>query len=597
MKKDKYKELFSESIADCFRKAYSDRLESQPDGPFFDSGQIYEMIEKPKDPKMGRFALPVFRFAGILKEKPPVIASKVVEAAVSGKGPVSISAVGGFINGRVDAVSLASDVISQVLAPGRNYGDSEVGSGKTVLVEYSSPNIAKPFGVGHLRTTVLGNSLRLIFKKLGYNTVGINYPGDWGTQFGKMIVAYDLWGTEDTLKGDAIHKLLELYVRFHEEVEQDPTLDDKARAAFKRLEEGDADAVSIWQKLKDISQSEFDRVYSMMGVEFDLVIGESFLNDKMDAVIDRLQEAGLTRISDGALIVELDDTTLPPALLRKADGATLYITRDLAGAIYRWQTYKFHESIYVVGSSQSDHFKQMLKVLSLLEEKEGVAVEDRMTARVKHVDFGWVKFGKQTMSTRRGNIILLEDVIQKAVDLAGEIIAEKNPDLQNSDIVAHQIGVGAVLFSQLSVRRQKDVNFDWKEVLNFDGETGPYLQYTHARLCSLLRNYGGEPTSDIDFALLTGTEESRVIELLADFPSAIADAGRNYEPYILVQYLISLAAAFNTLYQRRTDEGRIDKIVSENAPLSAARIALVRSVQLVIGEGLTLLGIKSPEEM
>jgi arginyl-tRNA synthetase len=391
---------------------------------------------------------------------------------------------------------------------------------------------------------------------------------------------------------------LDLYVKYHQEAEKDPALDDEAREAFKKLEDGDPETTELWKQFKDISYEEFDRVYKLLGVEYDLVIGESFLNDKMDALVERLEAVGLTKVSKGALIVELDDPNLPPALLRKADGATLYITRDLAGAVYRWDTYRFDESIYVVGTSQSDHFKQCFGVLALLEEAENTPADGRMTGKMTHVDFGWVKFGKKTMATRAGNIILLDDVISKAVELVKDIIKEKNPDIENIDETAHMVGVGAVVFSQLSVRRQKDVNFSWEEVLNFDGETGPYLQYTHARLCSLIRNYDIEITPEIDYSLLDQEEEKRVIEhLLADYPQAIKDAARQYEPFMIVMYLLKLAAAFNAVYQRKTPDGRIDKIVSDNKELSAARMALVRAVQSVLNSGLGLLGMRAPEKM
>ncbi|UCC45548.1 MAG: arginine--tRNA ligase [Candidatus Zixiibacteriota bacterium] len=603
MEKDNYRMAFAEAAAAAFRELYPEAFARVGDAEVFSTETVYSSLEKPKDPRMGRFALPVFRFVRLLEEKPPVIAARLADKAgevlrAGNRSDIAeVTGTGGFVNVRINAGSLARQTITTILEQGHAYGSSEVGHDKTVLVEYSSPNIAKPFGVGHLRTTVIGNSLRRIFKKLGYTSIGINYPGDWGTQFGKMIVACKRWGSEETFRGDAISNLLDLYVRFHKEVETAPELDDEAREAFRRLEDGEPEATALWQRLKDISLAEFDRIYSLMGVTFDSVYGESFLNDKMEAVIDRLEAAGLTRVSEGALVVDLKDKNLPPALLRKADGATLYITRDLAGAFYRWEKYRFHESVYVVGSAQSDHFKQMLLVLHMLEETEKVPQEDRMADKIKHIDFGWVRFGQKTMSTRRGNIIYLEDVINKAVSLIKEIILEKNPDLGNIDRVAHQVGVGAVLFSQMSVRRQKDVQFVWDEVLNFEGETGPYLQYTHARLCSLGRKYGKDVVPGIDFELLNGDEERRIIEYLADFPSTIVDAARNYEPNIIVQYLASLAASFNSFYQRRDKNGRIEKILADDESLAAARMALVTAVRSVISEGLLLLGMEAPEEM
>ncbi len=603
MAKDTYREQFAFAAAMAFQKVYADKFEALGYTEVFNEEIVYERLEKPKDPRMGRFALPIFRYSKLLGDKPPSIAEKTApeinhQLSVHFAPPlVECVAAGGFLNATVNFAALARETLTRIHAEQESYGDSDFGEDRTFLVEYSSPNIAKPFGIGHLRSTIIGNSLRLIFKKLGFNAIGINYPGDWGTQFGKMIVAYRKWGDESVFEGDSVKRLLDLYVRFHEAAETDPKLDEEARQAFKELESGDAEALALWEKFKTISHAEFDRIYGLLGVHFDRVIGESFYNDKMEAVIERLKKDGLTKVSQGALIVELDDPNLPPALLKKADGGTLYLTRDLAGLIYRWETYHFYESLYVVGTAQSDYFKQALMVIDKMEEAEKLPPEERMTGRVKHIDFGWVKFENRTMSTRRGQIIFLEDVIGQARDLAREKILEKNPALAEIDKTAHIIGVGAVLFSQLSVRRQKDVNFVWEEVLNFDGETGPYLQYTHARLRSLLRNYGQEVVADIDFDLLDQEEERRVIEILADFADAIGDAARNYDPYYISAYLLRLAGTFNKVYQRKDENGRIDKIISDDEKRSAARIALVKAVQTVIKDGLQLLGMEAPEEM
>lgn len=600
---DKYKQQFANAHAEAFRTVYPDKFEAEGSTLVFDSGWIAENLEKPKDPKMGRFALPVFRHAKLLGDKPPAIASKVSEKAeeiLAGMENVSVgtSSAGGFINGTVCFSDLAGSTISDILTEGMAYADSTEGNGQRQLVEYSSPNIAKPFGIGHLRSTIIGNSLRKIYQKLGYDVIGINYPGDWGTQFGKMIVAYRTWGDESYLANGDVSLLLELYVRFHEEADKDDTLNDQARAAFAELESGNEEAVALWEQFKQISRAEFDRIYSRLGVEFDLVIGESFFNDKMDAVIERLEKQNLTSVSQGALVVKLsDDPDVPPCLLRKADGATLYATRDLAGLLYRWETYPFHESLYVVGTAQADHFKQCLQVIDLLEQAEHTPVDQRMVGRVHHVDFGWVKFDNQMMSTRKGKIIFLEEVIDKAVALVKERIMEKNPGLSGIDETAEMIGIGAVVFSQLSVKRQRDVNFIWDEVLNFDGETGPYLQYTHARLCSLKRRFDHEISPEIDLSLLDHPEEQRIVENLADFPQALADSVRNYDPFFIATYLLRLSASLNSIYQRKDSDGRIDKIISDNGPLTKARMALIESVRLVLAEGLRLLGINAPEEM
>jgi len=604
MPKDKFKEQFAIAAAAAFQKIYSDKYRSIGREQVFNSDFIYENLEKPKDPSMGRFALPVFKFVALLGEKPPQITSKVVDEInrilkSTGNGPVLVDtkAVGPYLNAVPNFMESCKATLQEILNRQVEYGNSNVGKQLKVLLEYSSPNIAKPFGVGHLRSTAIGNSLRKIFKALGYEAIGINFLGDWGTQFGKMIVAYRKWGSKDTLKGNTVANLLELYVKFHEEAEKDPKLEHEAREAFKLLEDGEKSAVELWEKFKDISQAEFDRIYKILGVEYDWVTSESFLNDRMEAAIKRLEKDKLTKVSKSALIVDLNDPRLPPVLLKKADGATLYATRDIAGLIYRWEKYHFHESIYVVGAAQSDHFKQIFKVMELMEEAEHLPQHESMAGKVRHVEFGWVKFGEKTMSTRRGNIIILEDVIDKTVDLVKEKIKEKNPDLKNINETAQMIGVGAIIFSQISVRRHKDVNFDWVEVLNFEGETGPYLQYTHARLCSLLRNYDGKVSSDIDHKLLDRPEETFVINLLDDFPQAIEDAVRNYDPVYVATHLLKLASAFNKFYQRKDEKGRIDKIISDNKELSQARIALVKAVQIVVNKGLHLLGLQAPEEM
>ncbi|MEK7774521.1 MAG: arginine--tRNA ligase [Candidatus Zixiibacteriota bacterium] len=583
------KQEFAEQLALAIRESYPDNL--------IDTA---EAIERPKNPEMGRYAFPTFAIAKALKQNPAQIATNLAAVLnrIGANGTLRYSAVGPYVNASEEPIAIAKKTLESILSGGTRYGASDIGNGKKILVEYSSPNIAKPFGIGHLRSTVIGNSLRRIFMKLGYEVTGINYPGDWGTQFGKMIVAWRKWGGELDLAQDAVKKLFDLYVRFHVEAEKDKSLNEEARIAFKQLEDGAPEAVDLWETFKTISHAEFNRIYSLLGVEFDLVYGESFLNDKMDAAVDRLTKDGLTSISQGALVVMLDNPQLPPCLLRKGDGATLYATRDIAGLIYRWEKFHFHESLYVVGVAQSDHFKQAFIVIDKMERAEGLSPQERMTGRVKHIDFGWVKFGETMMSTRLGNIIFLEDVINEAVKLVAERISEKNPNLSKRDVIAMQVGTGAVIFSQLSVRRQKDVSFIWDQVLNFEGETGPYLQYTHARLCSLIRNWGRElPVQLAHPDLLNHPEEQRVIEILADFPGIIEDAARHYEPCLISDYLLGLSAAFNKVYQRKTADGRSDKIISDDLILSEARMSLVKCVEVVVKEGLHLLGLSAPEEM
>lgn len=600
---DIFKKTFAKAASDAFRQEYADIFAQTGDEQVFSEQFVADNLEKPKDPSMGRFAFPVFRYGKLLQAKPPEIASQVCNRinqllSESTEPVIECEAVHAFINIRTNFGYEAKSVIGNVLTDTSSYGSSDIGTDKKMLVEYSAPNIAKPFGIGHLRTTILGNSLRRIYQKLGYDVVGINYLGDWGTQFGKMLCAYKKWHDPSKNGQETVNELLALYIKFHEEAEKNPDLEIEARAEFKKLEEKDPENIALWERFRQVSLDEFNRVYTKMGIEFDWVTGEAFLEDKMEPVIERLEKAGLTSVSDGALIVDLHDEQLPPVLLRKADGATLYATRDIAGFLYRQKEYDFNGMLYVVATNQSVHFQQVFKTIGMLEEAENIPEEKQYSDRATHVDFGLIKFGDQMLSTRKGNIIFLEDVIDTAADLAKEKIKEKNPELIDIDETSLMIGLGAVMFSQLSVRRQKEVNFNWEEVLSFEGETGPYLQYTHARLCSLLRHYGKEiETGTLDYMLLDNEEEKRVIELLADFPQAVADAGRLYEPNMISTHLLKLASAFNKVYQRKDSDGRIDKIISDNEALSAVRIGLVKSVQTVIKEGLYLLGIRAPEEM
>jgi len=597
MSLDIYKQQFADLTANAFRECFKEAYAETGDQQVFSVDFIAKNLEKPKDPKMGRFAFPVFRYSKLLKSKPPEIAG-AISTSITDSDDMKVVATGGFLNAQINPAIEAQNVLTAILNEESAYGNYTVENQKPVLVEYSSVNIAKPFGIAHLRTTILGASLSEIYKKLGYNVIRLNYLGDWGTQFGKLIVAYRKWGSDISLDDpELIDKLFDLYVKFHVEAEKDDTLENEARAVFKALEEGEENTYKLWKSFRETSIDKYKQIYKAIGVEFELITGEAFLNDKIEPVIDRFEKARLSSISDGALIVDLKDPQLPPCLLKKADGATLYATRDITGAFWRKDEYDYQKSLYVVANSQSDHFKQSFKAIAMLEDAERLSLEKRISDKVAHVDFGWVKFGEKVMSTRQGNVIYLEDVIKKAVDLIKEKIKEKNPDLKAIDETAEMVGLGAIKFSQLSVKRQKDVNFNWDEVLSFEGETGPYLQYTHARLCSLMRKYGKEINTEIDVKLLGHEEEQRVIELLADFPDAIIDAGRNNDPYFVATHLLKLAGAFNKFYQRKTDEGHADKIISDDNELSKARMGLVKSVQAVINEGLKLLGIRAPEEM
>ncbi len=606
MKVDRFKKEIADIVSREFDRLLSDLKVSEPELYVFKPDLLYKRIGTPKNPEMGTYALPLFELAKKVKSNLIEICQKLVEslnAAVEKDkrySHLSFSAVGGFCNIKVKNETLAETVLTDILNKGEDYGSSDLGQKKKIVIDFSSPNIAKPFGVGHLRSTAIGAALHRVYDKLGYEPVGINHLGDWGTQFGKLIVAQRLWGDEAG-EDDPIKRLFNLYVRYHKEEEEDPSLSEKAREAFKALEDGEQDEAELWMNFREVSLDSFRELYSRLNVlplfyELDKY-GESFYNDKMDAAVNRLKDAGLTKISDGALIIDLKKYNLPACLLVKADGATLYATRDIAGILYRWETFRFEKALYVVGSAQKDHFKQVFKVIELLEEAENTPHDERISPRLEHVEFGWIRFKDQAMSTRKGNIIFLEEVLDKATALAREMILEKNPDLKDIDRTAEMIGVGAVIFADLSTRKHIDVNFDWKAVLSFEGETGPYLQYTHARLCSLLRKYGKTIPADIKYSVLDRPEETRVLELLYKFPHVISETAETNEPYYISLYLFELASAFNKVYQRKDDSGRIIKIISDDKSATSARMALVKSMQIVIREGLVLLGIEAPEEM
>ncbi len=493
-----------------------------------------------------------------------------------------ISSAGPYINFKVDKTRQAEFVLTRIFEQEAAYGSDKIGQGKTIVIDFSSPNIAKPFGIGHLRTTVIGNALYHIFRKLGFEVVRINHLGDWGTQFGKVILAYKMWGKEEELLRDPISTLYDLYVRFHREAEGKPELEEEARGWFKRLEDGDREVTELWQKFRDYSLQEFKRVYDLLGIEFDTYPGESFYNKFMDQTIAEIEAKGLSEISQDALIINLEKYDLPPCLLKKKDEATLYATRDIAAAIYRYNTYKFHKSLYVVGNAQRLHFQQVFRVLELMSYEWA---EDCV-----HVDFGWIKFKQEMMSTRKGNIILLEDVLNKSIELARKIIDEKSPDLQNKEEVAREVGIGAIIFSDLSTRRNKDIDFDWDQALSFDGETAPYVQYTHARLCSLMRKYGRPVCKEIDYGVFSTPEEIGLVKLLEDFPRKVKSAAETYEPAFICSFLIDLCSNFNRFYQKH-------RIITEDEKSTSARMLLVKAIQVTLKSGLSLLGIKAPERM
>jgi len=546
------------------------------------SEEIEKLIEVPPEEKWGDYAFPCFILSKTQKKAPDKIASGLASKLKSRELIEQIYSIGPYVNFKVNKTKLAEFVLKDIFEKEESYGKDNLGEGKTIVIDFSSPNIAKPFGVGHLRSTVIGNSLYKIFQHLGYRCVGINHLGDWGTQFGKLIVAYRLWGNEKELSTDPITTLFDLYVKFHQAAEKNPSLEEEARIWFKKLEDGDKEAEELWKRFKDYSLNDFQRVYRMLDISFDSYAGESFYDKYISETVEKMKKMGLTEISQDALIVDLGKYGLPVCLLKKKDEATLYATRDITAAIYRCDTYHFHKLLYVVGSEQKLHFQQVFKVLELMGYP--------WAKDLVHIDFGWIKFKQQILSTRRGNIIFLEDVLNKSIELASKIVQDKNPELENKEKVAFDVGIGAVVFADLSTRRQKDIDFNWEEVLNFEGQTGPYVQYTHARLCSLIRKYEEPVKSKIDFTIFSTEEEHSIIKRLEDYPRKIKLSAESYEPSILCSYLLDLCSVFNRFYHK-------ERIITDDKTATDARVFLVKGVQTVVKSGLNLLGIKAPERM
>lgn len=548
----------------------------------WETSKVVAALELPPNEGMGDLAFPCFQLAPELRKAPPVIATDMAERLQLPPVVSEVRAQGGYLNFYLKPTNVAQQVLTAVADAGAVFGNSKDGEGRTIVVDFSSPNIAKPFGAGHMPTTVLGNSISRLFKARGYNVVRINHLGDWGTQFGAMMVAYNKWGNNDDLAEDAIGKLYRLYVKFHQEEEKTPELRDEARSWFNRLEAGDAEATRLWQLFYDVSLHNFKQTYKRLDIDFDYYTGESFYISKVDEAIKRIQDTGIAEMSDGALVVPLGDD-LPPCLLQKSDGATLYATRDLAALFYREQEFQPERIIYVVALDQSLHFQQLKLVLEKMNSP--------LAAALVHVSFGLVKLQEGKMSTRRGKMILLDDVLHEAITRVATIIAEKNPDLANADLVAEQVGIGAVIFHNLKHGRMRDIIFDWDEILNFEGETGPYLQYTHARCFSMLRRSGQE-----EFVLpenLAGLDEPsalQVLKRLSQFPETIRKAADAYEPSIMSRYLLDLAQDFNRFYNSC-------RVIGEAAHVEAARLALVNAVATVLRRGLYLLGLTAPEQM
>ena len=544
-----------------------------------DQETILNLLEQPKYSDLGDIAFPAFSLAKIERKAPQAIAADIAEK-IDASHFEKVVATGPYVNFFLDKSQISDQVIKAVIQAGADYGQQDEGHGGNITIDLSSPNIAKPFSVGHLRSTVIGDALSNIFRKMGYNTIKINHLGDWGKQFGLLMVAYKKWGSKEAVEANPIDELLKLYVRINAEIENDPALDDEGRLWFKKLEDGDPEATELWQWFRDESLVEFNRIYKLLGVEFDSLNGEAFYNDKMDEAVQILEEKGLLKESKGASIVELDDVNLPPAMIKKSDGATLYITRDIATAIYRARTYNFVKNIYAVGQEQSNHFRQLKAVL----KKMGFDWSDDMI----HVDFGLVTKNRQKLSTRKGNIILLEPTLQEAISRAKAQIEEKNPELENKEEVAHAVGVGAVKFYDLKTDRRNGYDFDLEAMVSFEGETGPYVQYAYARIQSILRKANFTPSADATYSL-SDPESWEIIKLLQDFSRVVKRAAENYDPSLIAKYAINLAQAFNKYYAHTR--------ILDESPERDSRLALSYSTAVVLKEALRLLGVDAPEKM
>lgn len=542
--------------------------------------ELSALIVVPKDSKNGDYSLPCFRFAKISGKSPVAVAQELKDKIALPEGIEKVESLAGYLNFYTDKKVFVKTALEKVLEKKQDYGKSDIGNGKTVCIDYSSVNIAKPFHIGHLSSTAIGGALYRIFGFLGYNTVGINHLGDWGTQFGKMLAAYKLWGDAEKVEKGGVAALLELYVRFHKEAENNPELDDLARSWFKKIEDFDEEATSLFNKFKELTLAEAFKVYDRLRIKFDSYAGESFYNDKLDAVVNELEAKGLLRESEGAKVVDLEAYNMPPCIIVKSDGASLYSTRDIAAALYRKKTYDFDKCLYVVAYQQNLHFKQWFKVIELMGYPWAKDLE--------HIAFGMVSLPDGAIKSRAGNVVFLEDVLNRAVEKSLQVITEKSPDLENKKEIAEQVGVGAVIFSVLYNNRIKDIVFNYDKVLNFDGETGPYVQYTHARCCSVLAK--GTLGREKDFSALDNEESVEVVKLLDTFPDAVREAADKREPCVLSRHIVELAKAYNKFYLAH-------RII--NAPEGAknVRLMLTSAVRQVIKNGLTLLGMGAPEKM
>lgn len=544
--------------------------------------EINNLIEVPPSYDMGDYAFPVFSLAKTYRKAPNIIAEELSNKIYSDENFEKVENKAAYLNFFINKDKLTETVLNEIVDKGNTFGSSDLGQGKTVIVEYSSPNIAKPFHIGHIRTTVIGNSLYKIYKFLGFDTVSINHLGDYGTQFGQLISGYKRWGNREVIESDPINELLKLYVKWNTEADKDETLREEARYWFKELENKNEEALELWEWIRDVSLKEFSKVYDMLNIKFDSYAGESFYSDKMPAVLKEMENSGIMEESEGALIVDLEPYGMPPALIKKSDGSTLYTTRDITAALYRKDKYDFYKNIYVVGSQQNLHFKAWIKIVELMGydwAKDCI-----------HIPFGMVSLEGSTLSTRRGNVVFLEDVLNTAVENTLKIINDRNPNLEDKDLVAKQIGIGAVIFQELFNQRIKDYVFTWDRTLSFDGETGPYVQYTHARTNSLLEKGEFNINDKVDYKLLSSEDEINIIRLIYDFPEIVIDSMEKNEPFFITRHIVEIAKAFNKFYNS-------SPIIIEDLDLKKARLMLTYGAKTVIKIGLSLLGIDAPLKM
>ena len=552
-----------------------------------DKAMVSDILEIPPKADMGDFAFPCFQLAKTLRKAPPMIAADIAEKIGDVDILDKLEVKGAYLNFFIKKELFVKTMIEN--ADVEKFGSSDMGKGKTICIDYSSPNVAKNFHVGHLRTTIIGNSLYKIYSKLGYQVERINHLGDWGTQFGKLIVAYKAWGSKEAVEKDGVAELMRLYVKFHEEADKDDSLNDQARAWFTKMEHGDEEALDIWKWFVDISLKEYKGTYALLGMEFDHYLGESFYRDKTADVVKRLQDANLLEESQGAQIVNLDAYDMPPCLIMKKDGSSIYATRDLAAIFYRKDRWNFDKCLYVVAYEQNLHFRQVFEVAKYLKVVELLGNEWAKDSLV-HIPYGLVSLEGAKLSTRSGNIIYAEDILLEAIDKVKGVIAEKNPDLENKDEVAKIVGVGAILFHDLYNQRIKDVSFKWDKVLNFDGETGPYVQYTYCRCASILRSIDHDANEAIDYSLLLDEEAIALLKEINRFPQVVKDAAEKYEPSVVARFAMDVAQSFSRFYNA-------DRVNVEDATLRNARAKLVDMTKHTLKDALDLLGIQCPEQM